>query len=99
MPYKLIDAGGPPPAMTTTPAKSRKVRTLAQAYADPRVESHSDERFGDPDGGDGIWLYLRRPYFNPASETSCCHEWTVADLLRSLNEDVVADEAAWRRSD
>jgi hypothetical protein len=75
--------------------KHKKVRTLAEAYADPRVESFSDERGDCPDGGDGIWLYLRRPYFNPSCEVSCVHEWNVKDLLRALNEDVREDEAAW----
>lgn len=73
----------------------KKVRTLAEAYADPRVESYSDERDGNPDGGDGIWLYLKKPFFNRALEISCCHEWTVKDLLDSLNNDVVMDESAW----
>lgn len=75
--------------------KFKKVRTLAEAYADPRVESYSDERGDCSDGGDGIWLYLRRPYFNYALELSCCHEWNVKDLLCSLNEDVRENEAAW----
>ena len=63
----------------------KKVRTLAQALADPRVESWSDERSGLPEGGDGIWLYLKRPWWCPDSDLSLVHEWTVADLCRSLN--------------
>ena len=82
------------PSMT----KHKKVRTLAQAYADPRVESYSDERF-DGNDNDGIWLYLRRPYVNRDLDTTCCHEWNVPDLLRSLNEDVVEDEATWAAMD
>ena len=70
--------------------KHKKARTLLQAYQDPRVESFSDER----SSGDGIWLYLRWPYYNSDLDTVCCHEWTVKDLLRSLNEDVVENAAA-----
>lgn len=82
--------------MMTQP-RFKKVRTLAEAYADPRVESFSDERDGGSD--DGIWLYLKRPFFNRALEVSCCHEWNVKDLLDSLNNDVVVDEAAWEAMD
>jgi len=89
MPYKLINAGGPP-----APKKPRKVRTLAEALADPRVESYSDERGGDPEGGDGIWLYLHRPWWGPDSSLSLVHEWNVRDLLRSLN-DCYRDPERW----
>lgn len=78
-----------------TKTQFKKVRTLAEAYDDPRVESHSDERFGDSDGGDGIWLYLRRPYYDPYRERTVIHEWNVKDLLRCLNEDVVENEEHW----
>jgi hypothetical protein len=62
----------------------KKVRTLAQALADPRVASYSDER----DRGfynDGIWLYLKSPWFCPDTDLPVVHEWNVRDLCRSLN--------------
>jgi hypothetical protein len=70
----------------------KKARSLAQALTDPRVESYSDERNGLPDGGDGIWLYLRRPWWCPDSDLSVVHEWNVRDLLSSLNSCYEAPE-------
>ena len=61
----------------------RKPRTLAQAFDDPRVQSHSDERNGGCN--DGIWLYLNFPWWCPDTDTSSVHEWNVADTLASLN--------------
>ena len=67
--------------MTTT----KKVRTLAEAIADPRVESYSDERDAGYEGGNGIWLYLHRPWWCPDNDGSCVHEWNIKDLCNSLN--------------
>lgn len=75
--------------------KFKKARTLAEAYRDPRVESYSDERMGDPEGGDGIWLYLRRPYYNPYKQSTCIHEWNVKDLLSVLNNEIQENEPYW----
>ena len=65
--------------------KLRKPRSFADLIKDPRVESWSDERFGDSEGGDGIWLYLARPWWCPDSDLGCVHEWTVRDTIDSLN--------------
>ena len=57
-----------------------KPRTWAQACADPRVESFSDER----GTGDGLWLYLAEPYYCPDTETGTVHEFSVREVLDSL---------------
>lgn len=62
----------------------KKVYTLAQAIADPRVCNSSDERKGW--NNDGIWLYLRYPWWCPATAIAVVHEYTVKDLCKSLNE-------------
>jgi hypothetical protein len=62
----------------------KKVRTLAQVLADPRVASWSDER-GPGFNNDGIWLYLKFPWFCPDTDLPTVHEWNVRDLCRSLN--------------
>lgn len=59
----------------------KKVRTLAQAKDDPRVADYSDER----NTGDGIWLYLKRPWFCPDTGLAVVHEMNVRDLCDSLN--------------
>ncbi len=65
----------------TRPA--RKVRTLAQAFSDPRVREHSDERRGGHN--DGVWLWLAKPWWCPDTDLPTVHEWTVGDALASLN--------------
>jgi hypothetical protein len=63
----------------------KKVRTLSQAKADPRVVTAYDERhLGMADGG--IWLYLARPWWCPDTDLAKVHEWNVRDLCRSLND-------------
>jgi hypothetical protein len=64
----------------------KKVRTLAQALADPRVSDWSDERAQGWNGNDGIWLYLKRPWWCPDTDTATVHEWNVRDLCQSLND-------------
>lgn len=70
----------------------KKVRTLAQAKADPRILDWSDERSGPGDPGDGIWLYLKRPWWCPDTDLSTIHEWSVRDLCDSLNRCYEAPE-------
>lgn len=64
------------PAMTTPP----RPRSWRAATTDPRVHDHSDER----GSGDGLWLYLRRPWRCPDTDLSFVHEWTVRETLDSL---------------
>lgn len=72
----------------------KKVRTLAQALADPRVAEYSDERGGGCN--DGIWLYLKRPWWCPDTDVPTVHEETVRDLCRSLNN-CYTDAERWNQ--
>ena len=72
------------------PKKVRKARTLLQAFLDPRVESYSDGRNGWCN--DGVWLYLKYPWWCPDTDTSTVHEFTVFDTLASLNNCYEAPE-------
>jgi hypothetical protein len=63
--------------------KFKKARTLKDIKNDPRVESISDERNGW--NNDGIWIYLKYPYWDSCSETSAVHEFTVAECLEVFN--------------
>ena len=58
---------------------------------DPRVESWSDER----GMGDGIWIYLKRPYYNEFLECGTIHEQTVKRCLEVFNFYVTANENYW----
>ena len=60
----------------------KKVRTLSQALADPRVESWSDERNGC---NDGIWIYLKHPWWCPDTDLPVIHEYSVRYICDSLN--------------
>lgn len=59
----------------------RKPRTWTEATRDPRVKDFSDER----SSGDGLWLYLHRPWWCHDTDTSSVHEWSVAEVLDSLD--------------
>jgi len=65
--------------------KFKKVYTLKQIANDPRVECISDER----GFGDGLWIYLKKPYVNSHLETTFIHEDKVADLMWQMNGAVV----------
>ena len=58
---------------------SKTLQRLAKQHPD-KIESISIET----DTGDGYWLYLKHPYWNPDLETSFIHEWTVKDCLRAF---------------
>lgn len=73
--------------------KFKKNRTLKDVVNDPRVDSISDERGGWIN--DGIWIYLKKPYYNPNTETSCIHEWSVKDCLDILNNDIIINKLHW----
>jgi hypothetical protein len=73
--------------------KFKKIRTLKEALSDPRVDLISDERNGW--SNDGIWIYLKMPYYNTLSETSCIHEWSVKDCLDILNNNIIVNEEHW----
>ena len=59
----------------------RNPRTWQDALKDPRVEDSSDER----NTGDGLWLYLKRPWWCSDTDLAVVHEWTVKDTLDSLS--------------
>jgi hypothetical protein len=74
--------------------KFKKIKTLKETVNDPRVDSISDERNGW--SNDGIWIYLKPPYYNPVTETSSIHEWSVKECLDILNNDIIVNEQYWQ---
>ena len=46
----------------------------------PFVDYISDER----SGGDGIWVYLKKGFFNPHLETHCIHEDLISKIQWQL---------------
>lgn len=64
----------------------RKARTWIDCINHPAVEGWSDERRSPSDPGDGLWLYLKRPWWNKVQDLSCIHEFTVADCCEQLND-------------
>lgn len=62
----------------------RKPRSWSEVIRDPRVESWSDERGLGRDPGDGLWVYLRRPWWSHSTSLSCIHEYTVAKVITEL---------------
>ena len=62
----------------------KKVSTLLQCLEDARVADWSDER-SPGIHNDGIWLYLKRPWWCPDTDLAQVHEWNVRDLCNSLN--------------
>jgi hypothetical protein len=73
--------------------KFKKVRTLKDIKNDPRVDFISDERHGWSD--DGIWIYLKYPFYNRDNGTTCVHEFTVADCVSNFNAFVVENKEHW----
>ena len=74
-------------------SKIMKARTLKDCLKDPRVVDVSDER----QDSHGIWIYLKRPYYNPVTETSHIHEDSVKDCLYILNNEIIENEPFWNR--
>lgn len=74
--------------------KFKKARTLKDIKNDPRVDFISDERNGW--NNDGIWIYLKSPYWNSFSETSAVHEFTVAECLEVFNNYVNENPNYWK---
>jgi len=59
-------------------------KTLQRLLDDPRVDEILDER-GDRNG---YWVYLKQPYWNCSTETSCVHELTVAQVMHEMRHHV-----------
>jgi hypothetical protein len=72
----------------------KKARTLKDIKNDPRDESISDERNGW--NNDGIWIYLKSPYWDSCSETSAVHEFSVAECLEVFNHYVEQNPNYWK---
>lgn len=69
--------------------KFRKVRTLAEAKKDPRVDDIFYEMGNiDPDKKDW-WIYLKEGYECRSMECGTIHEQTLKEVLHLLNTDVV----------
>jgi hypothetical protein len=63
------------------------MKYLDKLRADPRVAEISDERGGDPEGGDGIWIYLKDGFDSngdPWIVSTCIHEWNLTDLRAAM---------------
>lgn len=71
----------------------KKARTLKDLKNDPRVDFISDERSGW--NNDGIWIYLKSPYWNSFSETSAVHEFSIAECLEVFNNYVEENLGYW----
>jgi hypothetical protein len=67
----------------------KKCRTRKDIENDPRVEFVSYE------DTDGIWIYLKHPYFNTFCGVTIIHEWTIKDCLEQLNEYVIENPSYW----
>jgi hypothetical protein len=73
--------------LTTAPTTFRKVRTLANIIADPRVSEVLDER-GDQNG---YWVNLTNGFISTNMECSSIHEMTIRECCDYLNSgDVVS---------
>lgn len=57
-----------------------------QILADQRVKEISDER----ENGDGIWVYLKKGFWNFELETHCIHEQTIGGAYEALKSSVEA---------
>jgi hypothetical protein len=57
----------------------KSLNNLAPKYK-AAIEDISDER----DLGDGFWIYLKPPFFNPQKECRIIHEETISECLAIL---------------
>ena len=73
----------------------KKVTSWSHVIEDPRVETVSDERGPGKDPGDGLWIYLKEPYWNPVTDIATIHEWSVRECLEQLNTSVVENQDYW----
>lgn len=64
----------------------RKPLSWNEIVRDSRVESWSDERGPGRDPGDGLWVYLKRPWWNHHTSLACIHEYTVAEVIAQLHK-------------
>lgn len=71
--------------------KFKKCRTRKDIENDPRVDFVSYE------DSDGIWVYLKYPYYNTYLEIATIHEDTIKDCLEQLNNDVIENTDYWDR--
>ena len=76
-------------------SKKMKIRTFKDILNDPRVSDVSDERKSPYGDNDGIWIYLKFPYYNPLTETTHIHEYTVKECLDILNNSIINNVNYW----
>jgi len=70
-------------------SKFKKVYTLAQIKADPRVEDAFSERGNIEDGKLDYWVNLKEGYICQSMGCGTIHEQTVRACADLLNHDVV----------
>jgi hypothetical protein len=56
------------------------MKTLKDIKKNKAVYCVSDERTN----GDGLWVYLKREYWNPDMECRIIHEQTTSEVIRRL---------------
>ncbi len=57
----------------------KSLKSLLPKYQDAIID-FSDER----NNGDGYWIYLKQPYFNPQLECRTIHEQKLSDCISIL---------------
>jgi len=70
-------------------SKFKKVYTLAQIKADPRVEDAFSERGNIEDGKLDYWVNLKEGYICRSMGCATIHEQTIGACADLLNNDVI----------
>lgn len=60
---------------------NKTIDSLAPKYM-AAIDSISDER----NNGDGWWIYLKEPFFNPQLECRTIHEQKLSDVIKTLKD-------------
>lgn len=58
---------------------NKTISRLAPKYQ-AAIAEISDERAN----GDGFWIYLKEPFFNPDMESKIIHEQTITECIKQL---------------